>query len=157
MAAVAAGQQDNRYRYVEPADPMKSRRRRQSSRSSPTCYPMPGNSHPITVNIRLRIDREGESALVRISDSGEGIPRLFLPHVFDMFRQQEEGTRRRHAGLGIGLAIAKRLVELHQGHIDIGSRGQGEGTEVTIRLPLFVEAAGPEFADVERLWLRSLA
>lgn len=123
--------------YVEPADPMNVKA--DAGRLQQVFANVLSNAVKFTPpngRIRLRIDREGESVVVRISDSGEGIPALFLPHVFDMFRQQEEGTRRRHAGLGIGLAVVKRLVEQHQGHIDIASRGQGQGTEVTIRLPL---------------------
>ena len=68
-------------------------------------------------HIRLRIDREGESAVVRISDSGEGIPRLFLPHVFDMFAQERQALDRTQGGLGLGLAgLLPGATELRVGH-----------------------------------------
>lgn len=95
---------------------------------------------PSNGRVRVNATRHGTNAVVAISDSGEGIAPQFLPHIFEMFRQQEEGTRRRHAGLGIGLAVVKRLVEMHQGRIEITSGGVGMGTEATIRLPLISPA-----------------
>ena len=95
---------------------------------------------PPNGQVRVSATRSENSAIVRISDSGEGIAAHFLPHIFEMFRQQEEGTRRRHAGLGIGLAVVKRLVELHQGRIEITSGGAGMGTEATVQLPLTTHA-----------------
>ena len=102
---------------------------------------------PAGGNIRLTAERSSTTATVRIADTGEGISADFLPHVFEMFRQQEEGTRRRHSGLGIGLALVKRIVEMHGGRVDIASGGPGRGTEVTIRLPLTERPVGAGDGD----------
>jgi PAS domain S-box-containing protein len=84
------------------------------------------------ITIRVSADREG--AVVRIRDSGEGISPDFLPHVFDMFRQHGRAVQRGRAGLGIGLALAKQLVELHGGRIEARSDGKGTGSEFLVSL-----------------------
>ena len=94
---------------------------------------------PAGGSIAAFIRRDGDYATVTIQDTGQGIRPEFLPFVFDIFRQESEAPDRRRAGLGIGLALVKRLVELHRGGITVTSPGVGRGTEVVIRLPL-VEA-----------------
>ncbi len=94
--------------------------------------------------IRVELSREMDSALLVVSDTGVGIEPEFLPFVFDMFRQQEQGVRRAHEGLGIGFSLVKRLVDIHKGTVEVTSAGTGHGTQVTLRLPL----AG-EIADVD--------
>jgi len=79
---------------------------------------------------------EDDDACIRISDSGEGIAPDFLPHVFDRFRQENEAVTRTHAGLGLGLALVRHLVELHGGTIEAASDGKGKGATFTVRLPL---------------------
>jgi len=78
---------------------------------------------------------ESEVAL-QIKDTGEGITPDFLPHVFEYFRQADGSLTRRHGGLGLGLAIAQRLVELHGGDIKAQSDGAGTGSTFTFHLPL---------------------
>jgi CheY-like chemotaxis protein len=73
---------------------------------------------------------------VRVSDTGQGIAAEFLPYIFDRFRQVDPSTTRKHGGLGLGLSIAKQLVELHGGTIDVSSPGVGQGTTFTVHLPV---------------------
>ena len=77
----------------------------------------------------------GQLELV-VEDSGQGIAPEFLPHVFDRFRQADASTRRSHTGLGLGLAIARHVVEQHGGTMAARSEGEGKGASFTIRLPL---------------------
>jgi CheY-like chemotaxis protein len=87
-------------------------------------------------HIWFTADQQSDEAVVRIRDSGIGIALDALPKVFDMFQQAEPTLERSAGGLGIGLTLARRLVEMHEGRIDIRSPGPGQGTEVEIRLPI---------------------
>jgi signal transduction histidine kinase len=79
--------------------------------------------------------REEGEAIVRIRDSGIGIDPEILPHVFDLFVQADPSSRRADAGLGIGLALVRSLVERHGGRVTVASAGPGQGSEFTVRLP----------------------
>ena len=86
-------------------------------------------------HIWFTAEAHSSTALVRIRDTGMGITPEVLPRVFDMFHQAEPVLERSTSGLGIGLTLARRLVEMHDGQISISSPGTGQGTEVDIRLP----------------------
>ena len=75
-------------------------------------------------------------AELRVRDTGQGIAPALLPRIFDRFRQGDSSTTRPQGGLGLGLAIARQLVELHGGHIEAYSAGEGQGTTMTVTLPL---------------------
>lgn len=87
---------------------------------------------------KIRIDLIEYEAWVElvISDTGEGIPVEFLPFVFDRFRQADSSYTRTHGGLGLGLAVVKRLVELHGGAVRVESKGKGKGATFIVRFPL---------------------
>jgi CheY-like chemotaxis protein len=70
-----------------------------------------------------------------VQDSGAGIPREFLPHVFDMFRQRDSSDTRPHGGVGLGLALVRQLVEMHGGSVQAESEGEGRGATFTVTLP----------------------
>ena len=74
--------------------------------------------------------------VLRVSDDGMGIPRELLPRVFDLFAQGEAAAARPQTGLGIGLALARRLIEMHEGRIEAASEGAGRGSTFTIQLPI---------------------
>jgi signal transduction histidine kinase len=87
--------------------------------------------------IEVRLERAGGPNLqIRVSDTGEGISRDFLPFIFDRFRQADGSSTRTHGGLGLGLAIVRYLVELHGGTVRAESPGAGYGATFTIMLPL---------------------
>jgi signal transduction histidine kinase len=85
--------------------------------------------------VRLAIRRIGTMGEIVVSDSGIGIPREFLPDVFEPFRQADGTPTREHDGLGLGLAIVKQVVDAHGGTIDVASDGEGHGATFTVRLP----------------------
>jgi CheY-like chemotaxis protein len=86
--------------------------------------------------VQVLLGRDGNDAVIRVIDSGIGIAPDFLPYVFDRFRQQDASISRQHGGLGLGLSIARQLVELHGGTIAVDSAGPHTGTTFTVRLPL---------------------
>jgi two-component system CheB/CheR fusion protein len=89
--------------------------------------------------VSVSLSREGGAAKLVVEDSGQGIDPEFLPHAFEMFRQADARTTRRHGGLGIGLALVKQLTELHEGQVAAFSDGLGRGARFTLTLPLHVE------------------
>jgi PAS domain S-box-containing protein len=94
--------------------------------------------------IRVSVDRDGDEAVIRVEDDGEGISGEMLPRVFDLFSQASQSIDRSDGGLGIGLTLVKRLVEMHGGTVEAHSDGPGHGSEFTVRLPLLrTEAPAP--------------
>ena len=88
--------------------------------------------------VQLRLSRVNSHVEVTVSDTGRGIPPDFLPFVFDRFRQGDGTFSREQGGLGLGLAIAKQLAELHGGTIAATSDGPGRGSTFTLTLPLMI-------------------
>ncbi|APR84186.1 two-component hybrid sensor and regulator [Minicystis rosea] len=86
--------------------------------------------------VRVVLARRGGSMEIVVSDTGQGIDASFLPHVFDRFRQADSSNTRTHGGLGLGLSIARQLVEMHGGHIRAASEGPGRGATFTVSLPI---------------------
>ena len=87
---------------------------------------------------------------VQVADTGAGIDGEFLPRVFDRFRQADSTTSRAHGGLGLGLSIAKQLVEAHKGTIEAASAGKGHGATFTVRLPAAGRASDAFPAEVRQ-------
>jgi PAS domain S-box-containing protein len=86
--------------------------------------------------VEVKLKRVDSCAEISVSDTGEGIGQEFLPFVFDRFHQADGSTTRRHGGLGLGLAIARHLVEMHGGTITASSEGKDRGATFVIRIPI---------------------
>jgi signal transduction histidine kinase/CheY-like chemotaxis protein len=102
---------------------------------------------PKSGHVDITLSRERSSIQIQVTDDGQGIGAELLPHVFDRFRQADSSTRRRFAGLGLGLSIVKHIVEAHGGTIEATSAGEGKGSTFTVRLPIRAVRIGE---DVEQ-------
>jgi PAS domain S-box-containing protein len=96
---------------------------------------------PDNGEISIRVDATESDVTIRISDTGVGISADLLPRVFELFSQAERSPDRSQGGLGLGLALVKSLVELHDGSVAAYSAGVGKGSEFVVRLPRLVEPA----------------
>ena len=92
--------------------------------------------------IEVRLDIAGSHVDVVVRDTGRGIESDLLPYVFERFRQGSDADAKRHSGLGLGLSIARHLVELHGGTIRAQSDGLGRGAAFTVELPLVADKPG---------------
>jgi two-component system, chemotaxis family, CheB/CheR fusion protein len=90
--------------------------------------------------IRFQLRKEGDQAVIRVSDNGRGIEPELLPRIFDLFVQGEQSIARHEGGLGIGLSLLRSLAELHNGRVTVHSDGPGRGSEFTVMLPLASES-----------------
>ncbi|HZV06522.1 MAG TPA: PAS domain S-box protein [Gemmataceae bacterium] len=93
--------------------------------------------------IWLTVQREGNEAVIHVKDTGVGIPPHLLPRVFDLFWQVDRSLEKSQGGLGVGLTIVKRLIEMHGGKVEAHSEGEGMGSEFVVHLPL-VKPLTPE-------------
>lgn len=92
-------------------------------------------------HITLHVQREDDQAVLRVRDTGIGIPDDALPLIFEMFAQADRTLERSHSGLGVGLTLVRRLVELHGGTVEVHSEGRNLGAEFVVRLPALPRAA----------------
>ncbi|HET9793356.1 MAG TPA: PAS domain-containing sensor histidine kinase, partial [Thermoanaerobaculia bacterium] len=100
-------------------------------------------------HIRVTIAREGDDAVLRVRDDGQGIAPEALPNIFDLFVQAKPHARSGGEGVGIGLTLVRRVVELHGGSVTASSAGLGQGSEFVVRLPVADAAPAPAAASGE--------
>jgi PAS domain S-box-containing protein len=93
--------------------------------------------------ITLAVGRQGGDVVVSVKDTGVGIPTHLLPKVFELFMQVDRRPEKSQGGLGVGLSLVKRLVEMHGGSVEARSGGHGMGSEFVVRLPVVLALAGP--------------
>ncbi|HXC50018.1 MAG TPA: PAS domain S-box protein [Candidatus Limnocylindrales bacterium] len=102
--------------------------------------------------VRLVVEASAEEAVIRVQDNGIGIPAPMLAQVFELFTQVDGSLAKSQSGLGIGLTIVKRLVEMHGGRVEAHSEGKGKGSEFVVRLPRMTARPGdmPSSAQTAR-------
>ena len=107
--------------------------------------------------VQMNVQRRGGEVVVSVKDNGVGIPAHMLPRVFEMFTQVDRNIERSQGGLGIGLSIVKRLVEMHGGSVGVESDGPGTGSKFVVHLPVALSVAQPNSGDEVAASLRAAA
>ena len=103
---------------------------------------------PAGGTVKVRLERKGPEVQISVTDTGIGIRPDFLPYVFDRFRQDDSTETREHGGLGLGLAIVRHLVDLHNGSVYAESPGEGQGATFTVSLPALGAAEALLLAEI---------
>lgn len=93
------------------------------------------------ISVNVKQDKLGVT--IRVKDNGTGISKEMLPYVFDLFAQEDDSMERSYGGLGIGLTLVRKLIEMHKGNVTVHSEGKGKGSEFIVRLPVQVLSAEP--------------
>ena len=99
--------------------------------------------------IKIQCGRIGNIFEMAVTDGGDGIESEFIPHLFERFTQADSSRRRKHGGLGLGLAIVRHIVESHGGAVVAYSEGRGHGAAFTVRLPIPALQQDPKSASSE--------
>jgi len=131
-------------RVTHQVPPLTAALRGDPSRLQQVLWNLLSNAIKFTPNggrVHVRVEQMHAHARISVSDSGKGIAPEFLPLVFERFRQADSSHSREHGGLGLGLSIARQLVELHGGRIEVHSEGLGRGTTFYVELPLMPSSA----------------
>jgi CheY-like chemotaxis protein/two-component sensor histidine kinase len=102
--------------------------------------------------VTLTAAREGDRAVIRVRDNGTGIDPALLPRIFDLFVQGDTSLARAKSGLGIGLALVRKLIQLHGGEVTVTSAGGGQGAEFVVSLPMSKVDRVPPAEDVVPSW-----
>jgi PAS domain S-box-containing protein len=101
-------------------------------------------------HIWLSVQKEGNDMVLRVKDDGIGIAPDFLPQIFDLFTQAQRSLDRSEGGLGVGLTLVRKLVQMHGGNIQARSAGLGQGSEFIVRLPVLPSPVQPQIPEVEK-------
>jgi PAS domain S-box-containing protein len=96
--------------------------------------------------VTVKVDRNTSFSQITVTDTGDGITSEFLPFVFDRFKQADGSMTRKHSGLGLGLAIARHIIEMHGGTIEANSEGEGRGSIFKVSLPLLAVSTSDALA-----------
>ena len=121
----------------------RRRRARGCRRCSRTCSTTPPSTRRRGGTITLRAELRGDQIVVSVRDTGIGIASDMQPRVFELFTRVHPGDRIKTSGLGIGLSLAKKLIELHLGNIEVRSEGPGKGSEFIVTLPALAATPAP--------------